>query len=437
MDDDVRIIIWQTYGETVIHPVSLGFTLLMGMLMFTLPRRLAIVPAIITACFITDMQRIVLAGFDFNMLRILLVVGWTRLIVRGEIRSIELNPIDKAIILFVFSRMTIFTIRSGTFEALTYQLGEAFDAFGMYFLCRFLILDFADIKMIFKAIAMICIPLALSMLLEHATGRNMFSVFGGVAEFSVVREGRLRAQGAFSHPIMAGTFGATIVPFFYGLLKHPHGHLGIALAGLLAATVIVWTCASSGPILAYFFGVIGLLALLLKRHMSLIRWGILCSVVALHIYMKDPVWALVYRLNVVGGSTGYHRYVLIDAAIRNFKEWWLMGTATTAYWGYGLQDVTSQYILVGIDGGLFTLIFFIIIIVRCFRELGRARLAIQDRWETQAFLWPLGASLFATLLSFLSVSYFGQMIQIWYLQLALITAACTTACHVQNVTVQK
>ena len=45
------------------------------------------------------------------------------------------------------------------------------------------------------------------MILEHLTGRNVFSVFGGVPEFTVIREGKLRAQAAFAHAIVAGYGG--------------------------------------------------------------------------------------------------------------------------------------------------------------------------------------------------------------------------------------
>jgi hypothetical protein len=166
-----------------------------------------------------------------------------------------------------------------------------------------------------------------------------------------------------------------------------------------------------------------------RKNLPFIRWIGICTLVALHLYMKDPVWALAYRMNVVGGSTGYHRYELIDAAINRFHEWWLMGIKTTAYWGYGLQDVTNQYIQAGVDGGVLPLMLFLLLIARCFRGLGRARIALRDQPEARIFVWPLSASLFATTMSFLSVSYFGQMIHIWYLQLAFTSVACDLSLH--------
>ncbi len=65
----------------------------------------------------------------------------------------------------------------------------------------------------------ILVPLVAAMLYEKATGRNVFAVLGGVSEMTLIREGKLRAQGAFQHPILAGTFGATVLPLMVGLMR--------------------------------------------------------------------------------------------------------------------------------------------------------------------------------------------------------------------------
>jgi hypothetical protein len=56
------------YGQTVIHPVALGFTLMAGVLMVLLPRRYVIVPFVVAAIFIPIQQRLVIASLDFFML---------------------------------------------------------------------------------------------------------------------------------------------------------------------------------------------------------------------------------------------------------------------------------------------------------------------------------------------------------------------------------
>jgi hypothetical protein len=87
-----------TDGTTFINPIGLAFTLLMGILVLVLPRRYALLPVIILTCYMTMGMRVMVAGLNFTMLRILLLFGWARLILRGEFRSIKLNRIDRALL---------------------------------------------------------------------------------------------------------------------------------------------------------------------------------------------------------------------------------------------------------------------------------------------------------------------------------------------------
>jgi hypothetical protein len=142
----------------------------------------------------------------------------------------------------------------------------------------------------------------------------------------------------------------------------------------------------------------------------------------LHLFMNAPVWHLISRVNVIGGSTGWHRFHLIDTAIENVSEWWLFGTQSTAHWGYGLLDVTNQFVLEGVRGGLLTLVMFVAIIALAFQRVGRLRIsaeALPDRYPSM-LAWGLGVVLFVHVTSFLAVSYFGQIIMVWYMTLGMI-----------------
>jgi hypothetical protein len=255
----MREIVWQTYGETVIHPLALGFTLLMGALMFFLPRRHAMIPMLIAALFITEMQRVVVAGLDFNMIRILVLFGWARLFLRGELRGMKLNRIDKTIIWYALASIVTYTLLMKTSGALIYRLGTAFNTIGMFFLFGFLVRDFEDVIKMIKALAIISFFLAFAMLIEYATARNLFAVFGGVPEITMLREGRLRCQGAFAHPILAGSFGAGMLPLFIALWWQRPNSKFLAIIGIVSATIITWTSASSGPIGAYGAAILGML----------------------------------------------------------------------------------------------------------------------------------------------------------------------------------
>jgi hypothetical protein len=290
-------------------------------------------------------------------------------------------------------------------------------------------------RRVLRQFAWLVVPVAISMLVEKGSGKNPFAVLGGVPPETLVREGVLRCQGPFAHPILAGAFGTALLPLFLGLWWQGR-HRGEALLGVLSAGVIAGTAGSSGPLMAAAAGIVGLALWPLRGHMRWVRWGLGLTLVGLHVAMAAPVWFLLARVGIFGGSTGYHRAILIDHAVRNFPSWWLMGTPTTANWGYYMFDVTNQYVLIGVQGGVFTLLLFLGIIMRCFGTVGRAvrsraSVRLVDRgskdqnvngqsWADAKMAWALGASLMVHVVNYISVPYFDQNTVCWYLLLAMI-----------------
>jgi hypothetical protein len=135
---------------------------------------------------------------------------------------------------------------------------------------------------------------------------------------------------------------------------------------------------------------------------------------------------------MIGGS-GWYRSYLIDQAINHFNEWWLMGTKNTAAWmPFALEndifgakaDITNQFIGEGVNGGLLTLILFIMVIVYSFRTVGYSLKKYENNsFKEKITVWALGAALFAHVMSFFSVAYFDQIIVYWFLLLAAIVAS--------------
>jgi len=408
------------------------FTLVMGLLTLFLPRRFAVFPLIVTACFITLGQVISVASLHFTMFRIIIFFGLIRIIIRKEAFSIRLHTIDKILIAYVITSATAYILlRSVSAEAFINQLGFIYNSLFLYILFRALIHDIDDIKIILKMLALVVIPLAVAMMIEKATGRNLFSIFGGVPEFTVIREGRLRCQGAFSHPILAGTFGATSLPFMVALWFWGGEKKWIAGLGVMSATIIAITSASSGPLLTYMMILIAMAMWRLRDYMRTVRWCFLLSLIGLHMVMKAPVWALIGKVSeVIGMGGGWHRVMLIDAAISHFDEWWLLGTDYTRHWmptgvswSEEQADITNQFIAVGIDGGLIAVILFIALIVFCFKNIGTKLKEISSgEFPVKFALWCMGVVMVGHLASFISVHYFDQIIVFWYLLLALITA---------------
>jgi hypothetical protein len=188
--------------------------------------------------------------------------------------------------------------------------------------------------------------------------------------------------------------------------------------------VIIFTAASSGPYLTALIAIAGLLFWRLRKYMRALRWGVVVVLVALHLVMKSPVWFILARVDVVSGSTGFHRAYLIDRAVATFSQWWLLGIKSTELFGEQIHgDITNQYIMEGINSGFLTMILFILIIVNCFRVIGRIAKRKDLSLNVRQTAWAMGAVLFAHAITFLSISYFDQNVVNWYLLLALI-ATC-------------
>jgi hypothetical protein len=68
------------------------------------------------------------------------------------------------------------------------------------------------------------------------------------------------------------------------------------------------------------------------------------------------------------------------------------------------------------------MLLFIWILVIGFRTIGQGLRSVDDGSHAQKIIWALGAALFAHAFTFMSVSYFDQIIVAWYLLLAMISA---------------
>ncbi|MGC4053261.1 MAG: hypothetical protein QM757_28490 [Paludibaculum sp.] len=405
-----------------VTPIGLAFTVLMSLLLLTLPRRKALAPVIVLICFMTMGERIVLGGLNFTMIRILLFFGWMRLISRGELRGMKWCWADTFVVAWAVIRTLNYTLVWGTTDAFINRMGHAYNALAAYFLFRFLVRDEEDVFTTIRQLALAVGPLALIMMNEKITGRNLFAALGGVPVISELRSGVVRCQGPFAHSILAGTFGATTVPLFVGMWLRRKSTAGLALLAIASSTLIVYMGGSSGPILAYAFSMLALSLWFMRKNLSVIRWSIALLLLTLHFVMNSPVWFVIARASVFSGSTGWYRGFLIDMSVRHFNEWWLIGTTAATKWHYYLADVTNQYLLEGLSGGMVTMLLFIGILSTSFRSVGLVVRSSTSDPKVKLLAWALGGALLGHAVSFISVSYFDQNIIIFYWLLAAIAA---------------
>jgi hypothetical protein len=410
--------------------LGLVFLLCMGVLVWALPRRQAVAPLLITTCYMPLGQMIMIGSLHFPFFRILLVVGLCRVCMRREGAGLELTSLDKIFGWWAVATLVLGTLASPSSERFINRAGEVFNALGTYILFRCWVRDSEELFRIIRFLAVMIVPLAGAMIVEKVTGRNLFYVLGGVGEHGIIRDGKMRCQGAFRHPILAGTYAATLLPLFMGLWFGRRGR-GLAILGGCSALVATLTAESSGAALAMLSGLIGFAFWQVRHHMRLFRWAVVCALVGLALVMNSPVWFLIARVSDFTGGTGWHRSYLIDQAVRHFNEWWLVGSTYTAHWGPGGQvlaadpnnmDITNHYIAEGLGGGVLKLGLFIAMIVSGFKTVGRwvhASEAVPA--STRICMWSIGVCLITHCVSFISISYFDQIVVMWYWLLAVIS----------------
>jgi hypothetical protein len=418
-------------AETVLNPLVLLIVLVVGALILFWPRGRAIAPFLAGTILIPMDQVLVVAGMHFPALRVLALFGIARLVrdrvsSKGKIFSGGINKIDIAVIALTLCIAVAGVLLFQESGALIYQLGNIYTTFGIYFLLRFLIRGEDDIVVMIRALAYVAAAIALVMTIETLTGHNPYALLGGARASMyanvAARDDRFRAQGPFGHAILAGVFGAILLPLFVLLWQSGRKNRWIAALGMVSATVITLTSNSSTPVLAYAGGVVALCLWPIRNWMRLVRWGVVLSIVALHMVMKAPVWHLVSRIDISGGSSGYHRFMLIDQCIRHFGDWWLIGVKSTYDWGWDMWDTANQYVGICDTSGLLAFILFLASIVYGFKYLGKARRRAKGR-KQQLFMWALGAALFANAVAFFGISYWDQTQVVWYALLAAISAA--------------
>ncbi len=410
------------------NPVALVLFLVAAGCLLSLPRRTAIVPLIAGTCCIPLGAGIDVGPFSFPVFRLLILVGFLRVVLRGERPAGTVLGMDKVLALWAGWFVVCSAFHQEPAVTVITHLGLVFNTVGTYILLRCLCHTEEDIRRFVQILALVLLPVAVEMVMEQVLHRNLFSIFGGVPESPIVRNGRLRSQGPFGHPILAGTVGGASFPLMFGIWRsHPRS----AKLGLAACAAIVICSASSGPIMSVAFGAFALTLWFRHQFVPVLRTIAVLGYFLAEVVMNDPAYYLLARIDLTGSSAGYHRAALIQSAITNLSDWWFAGTDYTRHWmPYGVSwsedhaDITNHYIGQGVKGGLPLMMLFIVMIGFGFRYVR----VIVDRTSSPCvagsgfLVWAVGASLFAHAASLISVAYFDQCVFFLYANLAIATS---------------
>lgn len=407
----------------MLEPLTAVFVIVAGLLLLTLRPRHSVIPLLAVACLVPYGQRLVISGLDFDMLRIMFVVGVLRLVIRRE-AVLELNRLDKTLLCLACALAIMPVVRSPS--AVTWALGFLLDNAVGYLVIRSLLNDKSSLSVVAVWIVLLSVPIGIAMLIERGMEKNLFYIFGSPTEVTI-RDGEIRAAAKFDHPILAGTFGALILPFAFVLWNKVRLQRMLGVVALLSSVLIVYTSKSSGPLFSLLAGVLGLALWRTRHHIRTIRNGFWVLLIILQLFMHAPVYALIFRipdaLSFITGSTSYHRFLVIDAAIRNLGAWWLLGTSSelVGTWGYGVQDVTNQFVVTGYGSGLLGVVILVMVLVRGFSMIGCGVRWSGTELDTRKYAWALGSLLFIHVASFFGVSYFSGFNFFFHLTVAMIS----------------
>lgn len=411
------------------NPFSLLLFIVLASFLWTVERKWALAPFLAGCCLMTAGQGIDLGAISLPMYRMLLLVGLLRAVVKGEGIDGRLVLLDKLMLAwgawYLFASFFHYAELGG---GPVYASGQIFNQLGFYFLVRIWCRDLDDMTGIISILALLLVPIACEMLQEKLTGKNLFSFFGRVPENVLIREGKLRAQGPFLHPILAGTVGATCLPLFIGIF---HINRKRAMIGITAAMVMVFASASSGPVMSLMAAAGALMVWKFRGITRFARSGFVIGYILLALTMKKPPYYLISRIDLSGGSTGWHRSFLIDQTLKYFSEWWLFGTDHTRHWmpdqGVAMSpthtDITNYYIGFAVGGGLLAMLLIITVFVKALGWVGKVMDELLERRPDHAFMiWCFGSALFSHMVTGISVSYFDQSAVFVWLTVAVIAS---------------
>lgn len=414
------------------HPLFLFLSSVLVLSQFAISRPYAFAPLLV-AIFTLPHRPVIDVGVSFAPAHLLILAGLLRGLAGRSLAWTPRNPVDLLVVFWAGWTMLSVLAHNATYtNPLTERLLIVYNTAGGYLYGRTFIRTFEDFRRASQWLAILMVILVVPVAYEKVSGLNLSSaIHSGERAVAEIRGGRIRASGPFGHSILAGTAASCSCFVIMGL----RGWRFWRLAGIACSLVVVYCSASSGPILTFIAGMMGMLAWRWRRYLKLVAVIGVLALVGLQLAMSSPVWYIIARVDLIGGSTGWHRAELISQAFKHLDRWWFMGTDYTRDWithGAGWDadqvDITNHYLRIGVTGGLPLMFCFLWILQQTFRRLGKGiALAQRTAASRSPLLWSTGCSLFAHGVALLSISYFDQtLILMWFL-IGAVPGLCTLA----------
>jgi len=410
-------------SATILHPAVVVATLIAVVLILALPRNKAVTPFLLAFFMTPDAEVLVVGGVHLYILQLLILAVLSKMASskkspQGKFGG-GFNDLDRVVVLWSLAELVMFFIQYPQMQAFVKGLGDAIINVGGYVAMRFLILDRDAVRRAVKALAVVCAIQGPCMVSEQFTHQNVFSFIGKWAP--PIRNGHVRSEGIMGS-LYGGVFAGLLIPLFFWLWKEKKSPVA-AYAGLAGATAMVWSSHASTSWMAFGASLVGLSFWPLRRQMRLLRVALVIILVGLHLVMNGPVWSLIEKVDLTGGSSSYHRYMLVDNCIRHFSDWWLIGYKYYGSWGFDMYDLCDQYVVAAVTGGVPCLVLFIMIFKRGYGAIGTARRQAKGNYKQELLLWCLGSALFCITVSSFGINYMYHLTTCFFVLIACTSVA--------------
>ena len=416
--------------------VTLTFAIIVSLLVIVLRPRYALAAYIAGLLWYPAYLAVSVGTIDILVGRFVVAVLLLRCLLDSRIRrNFTWCRLDTFVTLGMVVFFVPYFITSGQSFWLTFENRSGFlmDTWCAYLAARFIITNRARLVSVIKCIGVLLVPLAMLGVIESIfRWRPFFPLYryspwyiegtGGFA--SEERFGFARAVGPFSHAILFGGGFAMFLPLIY-YLRHEKGSWHF-LAYVLSATALVGALSSmsSGP---WVMAIAVIFCLIMERYKKWIKplfMIFIFSCIFIGFASNRPFYhVLASYANPLGGSS-WHRAKLIDLAVEHFNEWWEVGYGIKdPGWGpelgMGTTDVTNEFILAGVRYGILGVIALCLILVFAFRGLISTYRRL-TRPDMKSLCWAFGSMLYSIAVCWMSVSFFGQLMPLFYCCLGMI-----------------
>jgi hypothetical protein len=419
--------------------VTLAFALILSVLVLTLRPKYAFVAYIVGLLWYPAYLAVSIGTIDILVGRFVVAVLLMRCFFDDKIRlNFKWNRLDTLVTLsmVVYVGAYMITQVNSMGQTLEGRAGFLMDTWCAYMAARFIVTDRKKLITIIKCISIALVPLAILGVIESVTHWQPYAPlwrfspwFRGGRFISEGRWGLARAVGPFSHAILFGGGFAMFLPLIYYLRREKGDWKSLSYIILFIALLGALSSMSSGP---WVMVIVVIFCLIMEKHKQLVKplfIFLVFSCISIGIASNRPFYHVIASwANPLGGA-GWHRARLIDLAIENFDEWWMVGYGDKdpgwgPFLGMGRTDVTNEYILNGVRYGVLGIIALCAVLAKAFRDLISTYRRLRHP-AMKSLCWAFGSLLFSVTVAWMSVSFFGQLSTLVYCSFGMIGSICS------------